>query len=306
MDPRPEDRECGVGSPRCGSRRAPGSSPPGKRGALNPASFPLRLLHLSDLHFGPKHVPEAARAILRLVRDRDPALVVVSGDLTQRARPSQFRAARTFLDSLERPVVWVPGNHDVPLYRLWERFLAPFWMWKRHFAPECVQGFAAASVAIVAVNTAHGWTTKNGRVRRGDLVRVRAEFAAAPPGAFRILVAHHPLLSAPDFGSEPPARGGAELVRVARDMEVELVLSGHLHWTSLVPRTSGSPALLHAGTSASRRGRGPEKGICSLNLLEVSEERIDIDHHAWRPGDESFTPVRSWRLPREELRAAFR
>lgn len=223
---------------------------------------------------------------------------MVSGDLTQRARPAQFRAAWRFLSGLDRPLVWTPGNHDVPLYRFWERFFAPFWMWRRCFAPECVRGSISPSWAIVAINTAHGWTTKHGRVRAEDRNRVARELARTPPGVPRFLVAHHPLLPVSELGREPAASGGASLARLARELGVELVFSGHLHWGFFVPGSSLSPPLLHAGTSASSRGRGPERGVCSLNWVEWQRERIEIVRRIWKPGSRDFAPVERWSLPR--------
>ena len=82
------------------------------------------LVHLSDLHFG-RVDAELIEPLLVSVADAKPDLVVISGDLTQRARKRQFEAARAFLDRLPRPRIVVPGNHDVPLYRVWERFLSP-------------------------------------------------------------------------------------------------------------------------------------------------------------------------------------
>ncbi|KAB2962485.1 MAG: metallophosphoesterase, partial [Thermoanaerobaculia bacterium] len=138
------------------------------------------LLHLSDIHFGPKHLPEPAAAVLELVRRAPPAAVVVSGDLTQRGKPVQFRAARQFVDALAAPVAWVPGNHDVPLWRFWERLFAPFGAWRRHFAADLVRDRVEDGVAVLGVNTAHAWTTKHGRLRAADLAGLEARLAALP------------------------------------------------------------------------------------------------------------------------------
>ena len=86
----------------------------------------LTLLHLSDLHFGPPFVAEAAEAVVRMADEVDLDAVIVSGDLTQRAKPEQFRDARRFIERLpDVPTLVVPGNHDVPLYRVWERLTRP-------------------------------------------------------------------------------------------------------------------------------------------------------------------------------------
>jgi 3',5'-cyclic AMP phosphodiesterase CpdA len=85
------------------------------------------VVHLSDLHFG-RTDQALIDPLLARVHSEKPDCVVVSGDLTQRARVQEFRAARAFLDRLPRPQVVVPGNHDVPLYRVLERMSRPLSM----------------------------------------------------------------------------------------------------------------------------------------------------------------------------------
>ena len=56
-----------------------------------------------------------------------PQLIVVSGDITQRATCAQFDAARRFLEALPRcPRLLLPGNHDIPLFALWQRAFSPY------------------------------------------------------------------------------------------------------------------------------------------------------------------------------------
>ena len=86
----------------------------------------ISVLHVSDLHFGPPYVPEVGEALQTFAHRLRPELIVASGDFTQRAKPEQFREARAWLDRLpDAPVVVTPGNHDAPLYRVWERITAP-------------------------------------------------------------------------------------------------------------------------------------------------------------------------------------
>ena len=92
----------------------------------------LTILHISDLHFGMPYLPEVGEAVLRAAPALKPDAVVVSGDLTQRARDEEFAAARAFLDRLpDVPRVVVPGNHDVPLYNVFQRFGSPFGKYRR-------------------------------------------------------------------------------------------------------------------------------------------------------------------------------
>ena len=93
------------------------------------------LVHLSDLHFG-RTDPALIEPLLASIAAIAPDLVVVSGDLTQRARAAQFAEARAFLDRIAQPRIVVPGNHDVPLYRVWERFLSPLGKYKKHIGSD--------------------------------------------------------------------------------------------------------------------------------------------------------------------------
>jgi 3',5'-cyclic AMP phosphodiesterase CpdA len=250
------------------------------------------LLHVSDVHFGPKHLPAAAAAVARLVAEARPDAVVVSGDLTQRAKPSQFRAARAWIDALGAPVVFTPGNHDVPLWRVWERLFAPFGAWRRWFAPELDRDHFGAGLAIVAVNTAHAWTTKHGRVRAGDIAAARERLERAPPGAARILVAHHPLADCGALDDEPVARRGRRLLEAAAGAGAELVLSGHLHRCFAIATDRGpglaGPLVVHCGTTTSSRGRGEETGRNSLHWIEIDERRIRVERRLFDPALERF------------------
>src|SRR4051812_48378566 len=97
----------------------------------------LTLLHISDLHFGPHYLPHVGEALLESASALRPDVIVASGDFTQRATEEQFAAAREFLDRLPpAPRVVCPGNHDVPLYRMWERMTRPHALYRRYIAEE--------------------------------------------------------------------------------------------------------------------------------------------------------------------------
>jgi len=145
----------------------------------------------------------------------------------------------------------------------------------------------------VAVNTAHAWTTKHGRVAPGRAAAAAARLAAAPPSAYRILVAHHPLARVPEVGHEPAARGGARLLARAREQGVRLILSGHLHHSFVArsgPEADG-PWMLHCGTTTSSRGRGVEAGKGSLYWIEIDGDRATVARRLWAPGGTAFAEV---------------
>lgn len=221
---------------------------------------------------------------MELAAGRRPSLVVISGDLTLRAKPEQFRAAREFVAALETisPVVSVPGNHDVPLYRVWERLLAPFGAWRRHFGRALEPVFRDEELLVVGVNTAQAFALKGGRIRRRRLDEVDALLDAAPAALFRIVVAHHHLVRPSGVECEHPAWRSGEAIARWGSAKVDLVLSGHLHQTlELRPFGEDGFLALHTGTTCSSRGRGPEAGRNSLHWIEVGSGSYRVECQFW-------------------------
>jgi len=266
------------------------------------------LLHISDVHFGPPHLPELAEKILELAERRRPDIVIVSGDLTQRAKPEQFRQARRFVDRFAAPTLVVPGNHDVPLYRFWERSLRPFGAYKKHFARELEPVWRDDELLVVGINTAHGWTVKEGKVRLGRLRDIARLVADAPPEMFKVIVAHHHLTPPPRFGTQTVAENAFEAIRAFSEAGIDLVLSGHQHQTYLATSeefypTGGRPVLiLHAGTTTSSRGRGSEADKNSFNWVRVDERAILVSHFHWSNTASEFLEISRHWYPRRNTK----
>ena len=243
----------------------------------------MTILHVSDVHFGKPHRPEVTAAVLRFVDDLDPDAVVVSGDLTQRAKVGEYRAASAFLDDLgPRSLVTTAGNHDVPLYRVWERLFAPYRNYRAHIAPELdtvldlkPQG-GMRHARFVALNSSAPLSAiVNGRLGRSQLDFAAGAFRAAPAGALRVLVVHHNLVRLADPESAAPMRGARRVLNKLGPWGVDLVLSGHVHQTHLGRSRPGPDAagdgvpVVLAGTTTSSRGRGSEEGRNSLNVIRA-------------------------------------
>lgn len=266
------------------------------------------LLHVSDIHFGPKHLPEVSAGVRTLIATRSPDLVVISGDLTQRAKSGQFHQARRFVDSLPVPVITVPGNHDVPMFRFWERMLSPFRAYRQHFAEEMEPVWMDDELLVVGLNTAFNWTIKNGRLLPEQLERLRQTIAAHGDGRTRILVAHHPMIPAPHFHDREVLRRAPDVLDELADLGLHLVLSGHFHVSFLnlwPPQGQDEPerppfAIVHTGTSTSSRGRGWERGLNTANWLEIDAQDVRGEQLRWRPESGEFVVDDRWALPRSE------
>ena len=247
-----------------------------------------RIAHLSDLHFG-AHDPRLVEAVEARVADAEPDLVVISGDFTQRARHDQFATAGQFVKRLKdagRPVLSVPGNHDVPLYDVFRRFLSPLRRYRRYIDQELCPFHALSDAAVLGINTARSLTFKDGRINEEQVAHIRSVFAKVASDMPRILVTHHPLFALP-VGDGPElgkAIGKQELALDAiADAGVDLLLAGHNHRASthhaadLITR-AGSALVIQAGTATSTRLREMDQ---SFNLIEVAPDDVTVTVQEW-------------------------
>jgi 3',5'-cyclic AMP phosphodiesterase CpdA len=265
------------------------------------------LFHISDVHFGRPHLPRLSQGVLEFVERHRPDAVVLSGDLTQRARPEEFRQARQFVDSIPVPTIVVPGNHDVPMYRVWERAFSPFGAYRKHFSEELEPVHRDDELLIVGVNTAFNWTRKDGRITLARLLEVGELIAGHPETLFKVVVAHHHLIPPPNFGTQRVLANAYEAIDVFAQAGVDLILSGHQHQAYIgnseefYPKGRPPIVILHSGTTTSNRGRAGERESNTCNLIRVDGGSLVVSHYRWHHKAERFAEhSRHW-YPRQEV-----
>lgn len=238
--------------------------------------------HISDLHFG-AHDPVIAATLLDELNGRSGAraeLVVISGDLTQRARRLQFAQARGFLRALEMPYLVVPGNHDIPMFDLFTRFVRGRERYRRYISDDLTPFYADDAIAVAGVDTVKRFTIKSGAVRH-EQIAAACEWFERHPFHWKLLVAHHPLIVAPDApAADKDLVGDAAMaLPLLEAVQTDMILTGHLH----IPYSqdfagrneSHSMIAVHAGSGISVRLRGHPNGYNRL-CFDGSHCRITL------------------------------
>jgi len=244
-----------------------------------------RLLHLSDTHFGTE-LPGVLVALERLVHCVQPEVLVLSGDITQRATPVQFATARAWLDRLPaRHRVVVAGNHDLPLFDLHERLRHPYRRLSAAFGPEREPALDLPDWRVLSLDTTRWWRHRNGTLSREQIARTANALQTASPGQIRVVVTHHPLhVTRPEDEVHRPTHH-REALSTWAGAGADVLLSGHIHLPVVVPVDTDPPHgqprpgpaarrlwSVQAGTAVSRRIR--ENIPNTVMLLEaLSDER---------------------------------
>lgn len=229
------------------------------------------LLQISDPHFGTEQ-PAVVEALFALAQRERPEVVVWSGDITQRARRSQFAAARQFAQRLNAPhLLAIPGNHDIPLFNLAARVLVPYGGFKRAFGENLEPGLSVPGLQVTGVNTTRPWRHKNGEVSRAQIERVAARLRQAEPGQLRVVVVHQPVWITQEQDRRNLLRGHELALEQWGAAGADIIMGGHIHLPYLREialsdaRQDESVWVVQAGTALSSRVRG---GIAnSVNLV---------------------------------------
>ncbi len=265
------------------------------------------LLHVSDTHFGTEE-PAVVEALITLAHAQSPDLVVLSGDITQRARRHQFAAARRFIDALKAPALLaVPGNHDVPLFDLPTRLLAPYRNFLSEFGPALEPVYDVDDLLVLGLNTTRRWRHKHGEVSQRQVGAVADRLRRARPSQVRVVVVHQPVLVMRDSERHNLLRGSALALRRWATAGADLVLGGHIHLPYVAQVTAEPQAgartvwCVQAGTAVSRRVR---RGVPnSVNLLRTAARHCDVERWDYGASQRRFECVMRTRVPIERTHA---
>ncbi len=243
------------------------------------------IAHLSDIHFGAIDTA-IIEPLVALLGDLSPDLIAVSGDLTQRARTAQFVAARAFLDRLPQPQIVVPGNHDVPLYNVFRRFVQPLGKYRRYITDDLQPFYEDDEMAVIGINTARSLTIKGGRINKEQIATLRDKLCGLGESIAKIVVTHHPF-DLPTGHLDSDIVGRAPLaMKTLAECRVDVFLAGHMHimhtgHTAVRYKVAGHSALvIQAGTATSTRHRGEEN---SFNVIRIDGVNITIERFVWQP-----------------------
>ncbi|MDQ2780232.1 MAG: metallophosphoesterase [Pseudomonadota bacterium] len=232
------------------------------------------LLQISDPHFGTER-PVVVAALQELAARQQPELLVVSGDITQRAQAAQFRAAGAFIHGLALPTVVVPGNHDIPLYNIAARLLAPYRGYRATFGSLLEPEHDSADLLVVGLNTTRWWRHKNGQVSTAQIERVEQRLQRARAGQLRIVVVHQPVAVTRRGEVHNLLRGHAVALRRWAAAGCDFVMGGHIHLPYVLPLPDLPRPMwaVQAGTALSSRTREGQPN--SVNVLRWGRDAPD-------------------------------
>lgn len=256
------------------------------------------LLHISDMHFGTEQ-PLVVAALRALALANKPDVLIVSGDITQRAKPAEFAEARAFCDSLQAGhLLAVPGNHDIPLFNLFDRAFQPYGHYRKAFGQALEQHVATPTLNISTVNTSRAWRHKNGEVSSAQIDRVCSQLSRATAQQLRVVVVHQPVYVPRPQDEHDRLRGWQPAVRAWSAAGADMVLGGHIHLPYVrelsVPVAGLARRMwcVQAGTAVSRRVR--REAPNSVNLIKFLPAaqglHCSVERWDYEAADEKQTP----------------
>lgn len=245
------------------------------------------LIQISDPHFGTEQ-PEVVEALQRLARRLKPDILILSGDITQRARRMQFRAAQEFVASLGIPNrLILPGNHDIPLFNVAARLLHPYRNYQQSFGAQLEPQIEVAGIRIIGVNATRWWRHTDGQLGRAQIERVSRLLRDTRADQVKMVVTHQPLHVPSAAEKHDLAYGADAAIPAWSKAGADIVMGGHIHLPYVRPvheyRLDLSRKLwcVQAGTAVSSRVRRGAPN--SVHVLHVPDRAAEsgLEVHRW-------------------------
>lgn len=231
----------------------------------------MKLLQLSDPHFGTVQAP-VRQALLELAQQQRPDVLVLSGDITQRASPEQFAEARAFCDSLAiARMLSLPGNHDIALFNVFERLFRPYARYLRAFGPQLETSIELPDLFVTGVNTTRLWRHKDGEVSNTQIARVVRSLEKTTPRQLRVVVVHQPVHVLRQKDEHDRLHNWQPAVSAWTAAGADIIMGGHIHLpyvcelTNVIGNAARRSWCVQAGTALSSRVR--QGAPNSVNLL---------------------------------------
>jgi 3',5'-cyclic AMP phosphodiesterase CpdA len=261
------------------------------------------ILQVSDAHFGTERAPVVA-ALVALSRELSPDVLVLSGDITQRARSAQFSTAAAFVRTLALPhVLSIPGNHDIPLFDVATRFLDPYRGYKRAFGDDLEPRVSLPDCLVLGVKTTRRYRHTDGEISEQQRQRIAEDLRRASPAQLRIVVVHQPVAVPRTAELHNVAHGSEAAVRAWSEAGADVILAGHIHLPFVLPLHEVMAPLprpvwaVNAGTAVSHRIRKDAGN--SVNVLRTSSAEprsCAVEHWTFSVASSTFQRASELRL----------
>jgi len=240
------------------------------------------LFHISDVHFGIEN-RSALEVVAQAICHEQPDALVCTGDVTQRAKHSEYAAAAEWFGQFDVPVWLDPGNHDMPYGNLIERFSTPYQRFGRLREAVAQPCFETDDCVLIPLKTTvraqARWPWSDGVVTQKAL-NATLETLNDLKGdkRTRIVTAHHPLHGPkPDGPSD--TIGGNDAFRRLTDCGMDAIMTGHIHkpfneWRSGDERQA---QVIGAGTLSKRLRHGAPPSYNVLTSVKgAAQIRVDL------------------------------
>lgn len=224
----------------------------------------MLLVHISDLHCGPRLREDMVTQAIQEINNLAPDVVVVTGDLTEEGLAPQFRQAKSHLERLNCDLLVVgSGNHDSRTtgYILFPKFFGE---------PSSVTEID--DVLILMLNSSRP-DREEGEIgyNQGLWLRKKLNTYQEDDTIFKIVALHHHLIPVPDTGMERNTVCDAgDLLKTLTSYGADLILTGHRHrpWIWSL----GDLQLINAGALSTDRLRGFYQN--TYNILKIEDSSV--------------------------------